>query len=331
MPAPVARGPIPTIHDGPGGAGQGPKPLISAPDDNPGRHLADVAIADAVKTKGLAPLAAKTDKIDARVLAELARRDLVRRSGCPTRPFEPSANELAIDSISSITEPPSRTGSTPPSSPLVIRCRSRISSGSPDGSFWPPSRSPSPGPPRSAEHSSSSMSSIPGSPPPRRSFGRSAQTTPTSNCSGPCRASAGSSATRLPRRLATSLEKSRMGPPGGCHASSDRGTRSPEPRPALPRSASGQNRAARRGICGRRARPAAAGRRILAPAPAPRPAASWHPPPRRGPPHPGTRPRAAARRIVAHAAARNRATRRGSTRPAEEPGPGATPWPRTSR
>ncbi len=39
MPAPVARGPIPTIHDGPGGAGQGPKPLISAPDDNPGRHL----------------------------------------------------------------------------------------------------------------------------------------------------------------------------------------------------------------------------------------------------------------------------------------------------
>jgi transposase len=37
----------------------------------------DVAIADAVKVKGLAPLAAKTDRIDARVLAELARRDLV--------------------------------------------------------------------------------------------------------------------------------------------------------------------------------------------------------------------------------------------------------------
>jgi len=37
----------------------------------------DVEIADAVKTKGLAPLAAKTDKIDAHVLAELARRDLV--------------------------------------------------------------------------------------------------------------------------------------------------------------------------------------------------------------------------------------------------------------
>lgn len=37
----------------------------------------DVGIADALKVKGLAPLAAKTDRIDARVLAELARRDLV--------------------------------------------------------------------------------------------------------------------------------------------------------------------------------------------------------------------------------------------------------------
>lgn len=37
----------------------------------------DVAIADALKVKGIAPLAAKTDRIDARVLAELGRRDLV--------------------------------------------------------------------------------------------------------------------------------------------------------------------------------------------------------------------------------------------------------------
>jgi len=37
----------------------------------------DVEIADAVRVKGLAPLAAKTDRIDARVLAEIARRDLV--------------------------------------------------------------------------------------------------------------------------------------------------------------------------------------------------------------------------------------------------------------
>src|SRR5438128_1662340 len=36
-----------------------------------------VEIADAQKVKGLAPLACKTDRIDARVLAELARRELV--------------------------------------------------------------------------------------------------------------------------------------------------------------------------------------------------------------------------------------------------------------
>ena len=37
----------------------------------------EVLIADAQKVKGLAPLACKTDKIDARVLAELSWRDLV--------------------------------------------------------------------------------------------------------------------------------------------------------------------------------------------------------------------------------------------------------------
>ena len=37
----------------------------------------EVAIADAVKAKGLAPLVAKTDRIDAWVLAELGRRELV--------------------------------------------------------------------------------------------------------------------------------------------------------------------------------------------------------------------------------------------------------------
>src|SRR5436853_598057 len=36
-----------------------------------------VQVADSRKARALAPLAAKTDKIDARVLAELARRDLV--------------------------------------------------------------------------------------------------------------------------------------------------------------------------------------------------------------------------------------------------------------
>jgi transposase len=37
----------------------------------------DVQVADAQKVKGLAPLAAKTDRIDASVLAELSRRELV--------------------------------------------------------------------------------------------------------------------------------------------------------------------------------------------------------------------------------------------------------------
>lgn len=43
----------------------------------------EVRIADALKAKGLAPLASKTDKIDAWVLAELARRDLVPESWLP--------------------------------------------------------------------------------------------------------------------------------------------------------------------------------------------------------------------------------------------------------
>ena len=40
-------------------------------------HGWEVQVADAVKVKGLAPLAAKTDRIDAWVLAELSRRELV--------------------------------------------------------------------------------------------------------------------------------------------------------------------------------------------------------------------------------------------------------------
>lgn len=44
----------------------------------------DVEIADALKAKGIAPLAAKTDRIDAHVLAELSRRDLVPAIWLPT-------------------------------------------------------------------------------------------------------------------------------------------------------------------------------------------------------------------------------------------------------
>ena len=51
-----------------------------------------VEIADAQKVKGLAPLACKTDRIDARVLAELAGVTWCRRSGSPTRSSAPSAS-----------------------------------------------------------------------------------------------------------------------------------------------------------------------------------------------------------------------------------------------
>src|SRR5258708_16271249 len=49
----------------------------------------DVAIADAAKAKGIAPLAAKTDKIDARALAELARRAPVPGTCLPTPDARP--------------------------------------------------------------------------------------------------------------------------------------------------------------------------------------------------------------------------------------------------
>jgi transposase len=48
------------------------------------RHGWEVDVADAQKVKGLAPLACKTDRIDAWVLAELARRDLVPAIWLPT-------------------------------------------------------------------------------------------------------------------------------------------------------------------------------------------------------------------------------------------------------
>ncbi len=47
-------------------------------------HGWEVLIADAQRVKGLAPLACKTDKIDARVLAELSVRDLVPAIRLPT-------------------------------------------------------------------------------------------------------------------------------------------------------------------------------------------------------------------------------------------------------
>ena len=54
----------------------------------------DVVVADAQHVKGLAPLACKTDKIDARVLAELSFRDLVPAIWLPD-PQARSERELA--------------------------------------------------------------------------------------------------------------------------------------------------------------------------------------------------------------------------------------------
>jgi hypothetical protein len=94
-----------------------------------------VEIADAVKVKGLAPLACTTDRIDAWVLAELARRDLVpaiwrRRSGCPTRLSAPNASGRGSDFISFVTAPASSSACTPSCSPTASRIRSPTSSAS---------------------------------------------------------------------------------------------------------------------------------------------------------------------------------------------------------
>jgi len=66
----------------------------------------EVAIADPVKAKGLAPLAAKTDKIDAHVLAELAAGTSCPRSGCPHQVSAPNASGPAFGSIWSATGAP---------------------------------------------------------------------------------------------------------------------------------------------------------------------------------------------------------------------------------
>jgi transposase len=74
----------------------------------------EVDVADAQRAKALAPLAAKTDRIDARVLAELARMIWCRPSGCPTRRCVASASGPASGCTWSTTASRSRTGSTPP-------------------------------------------------------------------------------------------------------------------------------------------------------------------------------------------------------------------------
>jgi transposase len=83
----AARGAVPPDADGLRRlAGRFPQPVIATIESMGGARFVhdqlelqgwDVRVADAVKAKGLAPLTCKTDKIDAHVLAELARLDLV--------------------------------------------------------------------------------------------------------------------------------------------------------------------------------------------------------------------------------------------------------------
>jgi len=72
----------------------------------------DVEIADAQKVKGLAPLACKTDRIDARVLAVLSERDLVPEIWLPDRGSGASGSRRAFGCIWSSTARCSSTAST---------------------------------------------------------------------------------------------------------------------------------------------------------------------------------------------------------------------------
>jgi len=98
-----------------------------------------VAIADAQKVKGLAPLACKTDRIDAWVLAELSRRDLVPEIWLPTPGVRAERERHGSGCTWSATGPRSRIASMPPgglrqavSGQRPVRRRRPPAAGSPD-------------------------------------------------------------------------------------------------------------------------------------------------------------------------------------------------------
>ena len=75
----------------------------------------DVLIADAARARALAPLAAKTDRIDAWVLAELGRRDLVPAIRAARHRDPERQGGLSLPPAPGRPpDRPSRTGSTPP-------------------------------------------------------------------------------------------------------------------------------------------------------------------------------------------------------------------------
>jgi transposase len=75
-------------------------------------HGWEVLVADAQKVKGLAPLACKTDKIDARVLAELSWRDLVPAIWLPDPAIRRERELARSGCIWSVIARRSRTAST---------------------------------------------------------------------------------------------------------------------------------------------------------------------------------------------------------------------------
>ena len=106
-----------------------------------------VEIADAQKVKGLAPLACKTDKIDAWVLAELSRRDLVPAIWLPT-PAVRAERERARWRLHLIRHRTARrTASTPPCWPSATRARCRTCSAPAGGNCFTGWRCPNRGPP----------------------------------------------------------------------------------------------------------------------------------------------------------------------------------------
>jgi transposase len=95
-----------------------------------------VQIADAQKVKGLAPLTCKTDRIDARVLAELSRRDLVPAIWLPDpRSVAPGSGPGSGCTWCS-TAPVSSIGCMPPCWPLDAPAQSATCSAWPADSCW---------------------------------------------------------------------------------------------------------------------------------------------------------------------------------------------------
>jgi hypothetical protein len=111
-----------------------------------------VEIADAGEGQGLGPLACKTDKIDAGVLAELSRRDLVPAIWLPT-PTVRAERERARWRLHLVRHRTAlRIGSTPPCSRSATRARCRTCSAPGAASCWPGWRCPSPGPATPPRH-----------------------------------------------------------------------------------------------------------------------------------------------------------------------------------